>query len=311
LNDASRLSTISQGNGDTGDINLDIAESITLNRTAEFKSQILEEAVGNTGTININTNELALGQDSAIFTSILGEGDAGDINIVAGDRITLDSSNFQTRVTTEGIGNSGNIDITTGSLLLQNTTQGNPAQILADTSGEGNAGSITITAAEDVSLTDSSVFVTQVESGGVGDAGDININTTNLFLSGNTSENPTSLIANSEGMGDGGDINIAASGDINFSDNSSILSQVQEGAVGDGGNINVSADSLTLSQSNWITNTRGEGNAGGITIDVANQINLDQGSLILSQVQEGGIGDAGDINLTSGSLTLIMKIPEK
>ena len=304
LNDASRLSTISQGNGDTGDINLDIAESITLNRTAEFKSQILEEAVGNTGTININTNELALGQDSAIFTSILGEGDAGDINIVAGDRITLDSSNFQTRVTTEGIGNSGNIDITTGSLLLQNTTQGNPAQILADTSGEGNAGSITITAAEDVSLTDSSVFVTQVESGGVGDAGDININTTNLFLSGNTSENPTSLIANSEGMGDGGDINIVASGDINFSDNSSILSQVQEGAVGDGGNINVSADSLTLSQSNWITNTRGEGNAGGITIDVANQINLDQGSLILSQVQEGGIGDAGDINLTSGSLTL-------
>jgi len=151
LNDASRLSTISQGNGDTGDINLDIAESITLNRTAEFKSQILEEAVGNTGTININTNELALGQDSAIFTSILGEGNAGDINIVAGDRITLDSSNFQTRVTTEGIGNSGNIDITTGSLLLQNTTQGNPAQILADTSGEGNAGSITITAAEDVS----------------------------------------------------------------------------------------------------------------------------------------------------------------
>lgn len=304
LNDTSRISTLALGSGDTGDINLDITESITLNRTAELNSQILQDAVGNTGDININTEVLTLGENSAIFTSILGEGNAGDINIVAGDRTTVDSSNLQTRVAAEGIGNSGNINISTGSLALQNTTQGNPARILADTSGEGNAGNITIVAAEDVSLADSSVFVTQVESGGVGDAGDINITTTNLSLSGNISEDPTSLIANSSGMGDGGDINIVARGNIDFSSNSSLLSQLSSGAVGSGGDINVSADSLNLSQSSWITNTRGSGNAGGITIDVANQINLDQGSLILSQVQEGGIGDAGDINLTSGSLAL-------
>lgn len=40
IDDASKLSTISEGQGNTGDINLDIVENITLNRTGEIKSQI-------------------------------------------------------------------------------------------------------------------------------------------------------------------------------------------------------------------------------------------------------------------------------
>ncbi len=305
LNDQSRLSTVSQGNGSTGDITLNVSESISLNRTAEFKSQILEDGVGNTGNIEIETGLLTLAEGSAIFTSIFGEGDAGNINIVASDRVILDSSVFQARVAVGGVGNSGNININTGSLLLQNTTQDRTSQILADTAGiSDTAGNITIAATDDVSLADSSFFLTQVESGGVGDAGNINITTTNLSLSGSAPENPASLITNSKGIGNAGNINITARGEINFNPNSSILSQLFNGAVGNGGNINVSADSLTLDQSSWITNTRGEGNAGGITIDVANEINLNQGSLILSQVKEGGRGNAGDINLTSGSLAL-------
>ena len=304
LNDQSRLSTISQGQGNAGNISVDVSESISLNRTGEFKSQILENGVGNTGDINISTDLLSLAEGSAIFTSIFGQGNAGNINIVAGDRIILDSSVFQARVAVGGIGNSGNIDITTGSLLLQNITQGNPSQILSDTAGEGNAGSITITALNDVSLADSSFFLTQVESNGVGNAGDINITTTNLSLSGNTPEDTASLITNSSGSGNAGNINITASGNITFDSNSSLLSQLSSGAVGKGGEITVSADSLTLNQANWITNTRGEGDAGGITIDVDNQISLNEGSLILSQVKEGGNGDAGDINLNSGSLDL-------
>lgn len=299
INDANSTTATQAGN-----IELKARETVTLNQGSLIRNNVSDVSAGNGGNIRITATNLALNNQSEIATVSTGNGNTGDINIVASDRVILDNSIFQARVAAGGVGDSGNIAIDTGSLLLQNTGSGNFSQILSDTAGQGNAGSITIEASNDVSLTDSSFFLTQVEAGGVGDAGDIDITTTNLSLSGTNPNNPASLIANSRGNGNAGNIKITARGNINFDSNSSILSQLLTGAVGNGGNIIVSGDSLNLRGADWITNTRGTGNAGSITIDINNQINLSAGSLILSQVQEGARGDAGDIKIDTGSLTL-------
>ncbi len=311
LADDSRISTIAQSNGDTGNIVLQVSEDITLDRTAQIKSQILPNAVGNGGDINVNTGSLTLSEGSSIFTNISGEGNAGNIDIEASDRIILASSNFQTSVTPEGVGNAGNINITTGSLLLRNATQGNRSQILANTRGRGNAGNITIQALTDISLEDSSFFLTSVAPVGEGNGGNIEITTTNLSLTGESQETRASLLADSRGIGDAGNIIINASGNISLNEYGLIVSQVSEGR-GNAGAVTIDADGLFLNTGSYIISNTGDpippllsnvGDAGNITIN-SRIISLDNFSEITSNSLSNATGQAGDISVDTDTLTI-------
>ena len=211
-------------------------------------------------------------------------------------------------------GNAGDINITTNLLRLGSGVQNRSSVLATGTSGTGDAGDINIDA-NDVALADGSIFITQVQPEALGNAGDININTASLSLTGSdiavntedldpgeTADVTSSLIANTEGTGNAGNITINATGDITASGSSSILSQVRPGAVGNSGDINISANSLNLNQFELIANTRGEGNAGRVNIRAVEGINLDRGSLILSQVRREGVGEAGGIEINTGSL---------
>ena len=140
LADNSRLSTISAGNGNTGNITLNIAENTTLSGTAEIKSEISEGGIGNGNNIQINSASLSLTDNSKLLADVKGSGDGGDIIINANTVDLKGQSDFSTNL-----------------------------------SGQGNAGSINIQASNSITL-EGSTFQTRVLSGGAGNAGSIDIN---------------------------------------------------------------------------------------------------------------------------------------
>jgi filamentous hemagglutinin family protein len=92
---------------------------------------------------------------------------------------------------------------------------------------------------------------------------------------------------------------------------SGAFSTVEPGAIGTGGNVDLTADTLTLTNGARLdTSTFGRGNAGSLKLTVNGATTLDgvaqNGVLTLmrSQVGRDAIGNGGNIELTTGSLTV-------
>jgi filamentous hemagglutinin family protein len=282
-------------NAQAGDIIIDATESVTLKEASPVSpsisliSNIVESgAVGNAGDINITTTNLALTNGSIISTTTFGEGNTGNIDINATELVTLDNINFRLQSAsgiyiqqTDAVGNGGELNIVTSNLALKNG-----GRIDASTFGESNGGSIDINATESITIDGTSVdgeFVSfianRVESGAVGNAGEINLTTPNLSLT-----KGGRIVASTVGEGNGGNININAtesitlngitSADGNF--NSSIENRVDMGAVGNAGEINITTANLDLTNGGLISaSTLGEGNGGSIDINATNSVTLD------------------------------------
>ncbi len=235
------------------------------------------------------------------------EAQAGDINLNATEVISInDSSVLENNVGANAIGNSGDINIEAGSLNLNNDSLLNVSIF-----GEGNAGDININVRDEVTFTSSSFVVSQLSSGATGSAGNIAITANSLTISDGADLNTSTF-----GNGDGGNITIDVQNDINLSgfsltDNgtsifpSFIRSVVGNEATGNAGNINITSNSLALSNRAEIVNsTFGNGNAGNITLNVEDGINLERSSRISSNVSSQAIGNAGDIDVRATSLSL-------
>ena len=308
----SRLSTISFGSGNTGNINLNInSGAIALTNGSKLLADV--KGSGEGGDILVTTNTLELTAQSDFSTNLSGEGSAGNINITASDSIVLEDSTFQSTVVAGATGSAGSIDLNTGSLVLTSNPNAasNGSRILASTAGEGNAGDINIESTNDVSLDSDSSIQTQVELGAVGTAGNINITTTDLSLTNGTKPLRSSLLANTEGDGDGGDITINASGNINLDLYGLILSQGTSG-TGDAGDINITSDTLSLNSGSSIVSTTGDpeqlnvansGSAGNINVN-SRITTLDRFSGISTSSISNAIGEAGNVTLNSDLLTI-------
>ncbi len=144
----------------------------------------------------------------------------------------------------------------------------------------------------------------------VGNGGNINIDTNilNIF--------DVAQIDNSVfGEGNAGNININAK-EISLNGvRSAIASEVRgsnlEGlkdrASGNSGNIYINTNSLSLDNISYLLTDiqfGTEGKAGDIIINSTDRISVDRNSLILSQVANGARGDAGKIEITTGNLSL-------
>ena len=297
----SELLAHTKGQGNAGTININARDTISLAQSSKVLSEVIEnQAVGNSGGININTGSLFLTDGSFLAASTFGVGNGGTININARDRISLNGRGAYSQVEPEAIGNSGGINITTGSLFLTNS------ELLAHTKGKGNAGTININARDTISLDQSRVLSEVIENQAVGNSGGINITTGSLFLT-----NGAVLAASTFGVGNGGTININARDRVSF-DGSKAFSQVQEQALGNSGGIDITTGSLFVTNgAELITSTFGQGNAGNLTINARDRISLDGGkweqrvflsSKVQSRIEEGGQGQGGNIYITTGSL---------
>ena len=212
--------------------------------------------------------------------------------------------------------NAGNINIDAQSLSLMAGKFGSSliqAGITADsTSTEAQAGNITLNVSENITL-DNSFIKNRVFPKAIGNAGNINIASDSLSIT-----NGGEISANTLGQGDGGQINIITTDNIkidagNLDSPSQIASIVFPKAIGNAGNINIASDSLSITNGGGIgTFTLGKGNAGQINITADNFLILDGinpfedriESSITSSVGRQGEGNAGNITIDTGSLSL-------
>ena len=321
-NDATIFNFVArQGEGNSGDINLHARENIIIDG-GSVNSFISELRVGNSGNTNLTANNLFLTNGGIIQSNVVGIGDSGDINLNIRDSISIDGvgtvpntntivpSNIQSNVV-RGIGNSGNINITTTHLSL--TNGGN---IDASSFGEGNAGDITINAVDSVFLAGESggSISSLVQPEAIGNAGKVSINTTNLTLT-----NGGQILSDTRGQGNAGNITINALDTISLAGedkdgfNSAIASTVQPEAIGNAGTVRIDTTNLTLTNgARIISSTFGQGNAGNITINAVDTVSLaGEGrdrvgfiSLISSSVEEDATGNAGTVSINTTNLTL-------
>ena len=302
-----------------GNIIIDVAENITLN-DSRITNQVDSGGVGNSGNIIITTGSLEVINGGDVDASTFGQGNAGSVEITARDTITFDGEDLEgipsgatSLVDSQAEGNAGGVTIDTGSLSLTNG-----GRVIADTFGQGNAGSVDITARDTITFDgessqgSNSGATSVVNSGAVGDAGGVTINTGSLSLT-----NGADIDASTVGQGNAGSVEITAGDTVTFdgenSDGfvSSATSQVAPGAVGDAGGVTITTGSLTLTNGGQVdASTFAEGNAGSVSINADDTVTFDgessQGfvSSAGSQVAPGAVGDAGGVTITTGSLTL-------
>ena len=301
----------------TGDnLNLVIPENVeradvSLNNGAEVN---VRSAGG--GNIKIQARNVNLAGRSILRAGIatgLGTPDSqgGDITINATAQTKLIDSSFIANVVQErAFGKAGDINIKSTSFALSNG-----AFLNASIYGQGNGGNISIQTSDAVEIS-SSTIANNIESGGVGNGGEINITAGSLSLTDNSEIQSLLRGANNQlpgGQGNAGNVNINVQGDISFriarpDQVNGINFGVGEGAIGNAGNVTINTSSLEINDTSEIGGiTRGKGNSGNIVINARNNIFLDGtvgnfSSRITNNVGFTGEGNAGNIQITTGTL---------
>ena len=290
---------LSAGNGNAGDINIDVLDSVTISGISDIvslggletsvpsllSSSLESGATGKAGAISITSDYLSLNDGGQIINSTSGIGNAGNITFEITNDFNLNgasqtiqlgtpvpaSSTIFSNVGAEGEGNggiiniqAGNLSVTNGAQIQTNVSQGFPEFGLA--AGNGNAGNININVDEAVTIS------------GVSEIFNLN----------------------------GADNSLA----------SLISSSLDIGATGKAGAVSITSDSLALNDGGQIiSSTFGIGDAGNITLNTENDINLsginstvniNEGISggIFSTVESGAEGNGGIIDIQAQNLFL-------
>jgi filamentous hemagglutinin family protein len=317
-------STSGQGNG--GNLSVLASESVELKGLDDFgfssslRTNTTSSTLGHAGDLAIETTELILADGAMISAATSGNGDGGNLSIVASESVELRgldgsgwSSTLRTPVNLEATGNGGDLTIATRRLTLADG-----ASILSSTFSRGNGGNLTVVASDAVTLNGSdgsgfgSLLATDVGSGAIGDAGDLTIETTQLTLA-----DGATISASTFGQGNGGNLTILASNAVelrglnSFGIGSSLLSSIASEATGNSGNLSVDTTHLTLADGATIsTTTSGQGNGGNVTILASDSIELSgldtsgKGSILRTSVGLNATGDAGNLAIETARLSL-------
>ncbi|MDJ0743368.1 MAG: filamentous hemagglutinin N-terminal domain-containing protein [Xenococcaceae cyanobacterium MO_167.B27] len=292
-----------------GDITLNSQGDISIINSGIISPNVSQnESNSSSGNITMTANSIFLINGTFLSANTVGRGNSGLIKLIANDSISLTGENSLggssissqvQRIGESASVNSAGIIIETNNLFISDG-----AVITTSTFEEGDAGAINIKASGVISLKgeDSqgllpSGIISQVNPGAKGTAGDITIETTNLFISDGAVASTSTL-----GEGDAGAINIKASGVISIEGKNSqgslpsgIVTQVNTEAKGIAGDITIETSNLFLSDGAIVSaSTGGVGNAGNIIITTQN-FNLDEGARVSTNTISSG--QAGNIQL--------------
>jgi filamentous hemagglutinin family protein len=317
--------------GASGSIRM-LAQNIDISKSELLMGIKSDSRLANTqtGDIELNATGSITLSLSSLENFLSGQGTLGSVNLSAGDRVSLGLAGVYNAVQSTGVGNAGDINITTGSLSLSN------AQLYSFTNGQGNAGSVNINARDTVSFDGYAGVYNLARSTGVGNAGDINIATGSLSLTNNATlssfttgqgnagsvninardtvslKGRAGLLSYTDGPGNTGSVNINAYSTISL-DNSTVYNLVLSG-ISNASGINITTGSLSLNNgSSLYSDTLGQGNAGSVNINARDRVSLDgtsptlssyNPSTIFTRVAPIGVGQGGNVTITTSSLSL-------
>ncbi|MBP5972600.1 filamentous hemagglutinin N-terminal domain-containing protein [Brasilonema sp. CT11] len=321
--DGAELATSTFGKGDAGSVKINATDTISFagvdnNGTSRgISSNVESGAEGNAGNIELQARSVSVTDGAQLSVNTFGKGDAGSVKINVTDTISFSGtdnngypSGIFSRVRSRAEGKGGNIELQARSISIADG-----ALLSTSTFGKGDAGSVKINATDSVSVistnnnTAASVISSIVNSGAVGNGGEINI-TAGSFELTNGSQLNTFLSGASEttpaGIGNAGNVKldirngVTITGVNNDGSLSGIFSDVESGAGGNAGGIDINARSLSVNDGGIFTTNFGNGAAGNIKVTTAKDIRLDNKAFIEANTN----GGQGNISLNSGDLIL-------
>ena len=280
--DGAQISTAAKNNGQGGNIDIDVSNSILLSGTSPLG--------------NVEKSE------SAIFTSAQpgATGNSGNLELNAGLLIVEEGAVLSAN--NRGTGEGGNADINIDRAIVRDGGEIGAGSLVDDDAVDdirGAGGTLTINANDSIEVvrtgtirdeTVNSTIFTRSE--GTGDSGNLNIYTPNLTVadSGNIDVGAT-------GTGEAGSLSINAS-DIVL-DRGSLTAKTR---AGDRGNITLNnADTLLLDNNSQITTNATESATGGnIAISSDGIALLDNSDITANAVR----GQGGNIQITTQGIFL-------
>ncbi|NEO48952.1 MAG: S-layer family protein, partial [Moorea sp. SIO4A3] len=284
VRDGSRIGAATGNTGTGANITVMASEVELVGTAVDDENTVVPSGIfANSQFINNERNEL---------------GDAGSININTEKLIVRDGAVVSS--STQGAGAGGTITIDVNTLEI--TTGG---QLRTTTFRESRAGDIILNIDNRVVIANpnSGLFA---ETEGAGAGGTITITTPELTL-----QDQGQISAFTSGTGTSGNIFVENADSVELADNSSISTEVRAGAKVNPSSgeevdlINIQTRSLKLTNSSNITaSTSGIGDAGNITIQEAQQVNLNQNSSISTAVNTGADGSGGNIDIQTKSISL-------
>jgi len=313
LTNGSELSSSTYGRGNAGDVIINAGETVTIAGFKEAGDRTLSSGIfsnvqrgsqGNGGTVQITTDALLVANRAELDVGVFGQGNAGNVILDIRNIARFDNGNIFSNIE-EGSGQGGDIRVNSGSLFLQNS-----AEFVSSTRGQGNAGNVIIKARDVVSLDGATIngpsgIVTNVRDEGIGQGGDIRIDSRSLLLT-----NGAELIASTFGQGDAGNILINAQDTVLFDGQSrdgflsGAFSSVGTPGRGDGGDIAITTRALFLKNGALLSSSStGQGVAGSVAVR-ANLIQLDRKAGIQA---ETALGNGGNIKLDVQDLLLLRR----
>ena len=273
--------TNNAGSGDAGSIDVDVDGLLDLSGTrASLSSVVNFGGMGNSGNIRVQANEISLTDLSGFFASNagIGRGTAGNIFVRATENLFLNNlSSIQSVKGPDGVGNSGEIDVITSNLTIQEG-----GGIFTSSLNVGNAGDIRVTVDGDA-LIDGISIPTNLTGFGIVESSASGIN--------------SNVVPNLR-ISDFNDLLLDAAADF------------QNPAAGNSGNISFYARNLTLSNGGNINNSMGgRGETGNIAIEVEDELiirgsNSRISSGIFSQVDRFGNAKAGSLEVKARNLEI-------
>jgi filamentous hemagglutinin family protein len=282
-----------------GEVNFNDDGSLSFPENVERSDLYLSNSAevnvraGGGGNITIDAQNVELLEGSKLLAGIderLGSpnAQAGNIEINATETIQIaNESAISNRVLFSGVGNGGNIFLTTNILEGRNG-----AVIDASTFGQGNAGKILIRVADEFTLVGSGIL-SNVGSEAIGNVGEIRIDAGSVTF---TDETQLQAGFFSGGQGNRGIISVQATDSVSL-ENTQFFANVESGAVGDSSNIQISGQSVFLNGSLLKARNEGQGNAGNISV-TADSVTLLNGSSIDSS-NIFGTGNAGTVEINA------------
>ena len=280
------------------------------NNFSELSVSAKENSTGNTGNLNINTNNLLVEDGGLINAGTSGQGNGGYLTIKATYKIKVAGRGGVDNQFSSGLfvvaednssGNSGSLIINTEQMLVQSG-----AFVSATNNGSGSAGDLQITS-DDLLVQDNARFFAGSISEGKR-VRDLSIKTSNLLISGGSEVNAG--ISNLDGNLDidAEDIQVIGTGNNGNTPTSLTVSASGQNM----GNMNINTKRMIIKDGAFLsTNALGEGNGGNLNINAEDiQVigkggnnpendNLPYSSGLFVTAEYSSLGDAGELTINT------------
>ncbi|MGB3653730.1 MAG: filamentous hemagglutinin N-terminal domain-containing protein, partial [Rivularia sp. (in: cyanobacteria)] len=262
------------------DLQLNISENSKLGSVELLQKSLVDVSGAGAGSIQVNGGSVSLKDGSVLFVQNQGLRSAGDINVNATESLKIDGispdGKFRSGLINETlVGNSGNLNIVTPRLIIQNG-----GGIGSRTFSPAPGGNISLDVSELIEVNGFSEINPAVSSiiasisFGDGKAGDIIASTKKFSIL-----DSATVSAATFGKGDGGTININAQTleikgiGFGFFVDTNISTSAY--AKGDAGNININTENMNMEGGAFVTTvSHNAGNAGSLNINATESLQI-------------------------------------